>query len=178
MYDVKKYRKENYDFFKEHGICTRCNKEFVEPGKTMCPSCIEKHNKYSKNRYNENIEVNKRMRESNKKRYYMLKESGICTDCGKNKIYKSKSSVRCYECYIKHRRKKIEYNQKHYKHWKEQGLCFKCGGECVDGRTVCADCLKKLQDSAANARKHIQRDFDFKHSIIDYGKLRDNRDKL
>ena len=42
--------KEERDYFKEKGICTRCRKAKAEEGRTMCPDCLAEMRKYNRNR--------------------------------------------------------------------------------------------------------------------------------
>ena len=42
-YTLKK-RREEYQWYKAHGICVECHHERARPGKTMCEACAEKDN--------------------------------------------------------------------------------------------------------------------------------------
>lgn len=101
--------KNNYEYYKSHKICVRCSQEDVERNHTLCLECMMKNReeslKYNRKHRKERQEKN-RIRA--KKRYYNLKEQGICTCCGKRRTRKDK--VLCTYCSARiNYRKRKEY---------------------------------------------------------------------
>ena len=47
----KEEKREWYHFLKEHHICVCCGQRDAFHNKTMCPECLEKHNKRTSERY-------------------------------------------------------------------------------------------------------------------------------
>ena len=68
------HRRELYYWYKEHGICTRCQGEAI-PGKTLCPDCMKKRRQQAKRWRKEHPDAHK-------DRYYRLKSEGKCVQCG------------------------------------------------------------------------------------------------
>ena len=89
--------KNNYEFYKNHKICVRCGQEDAERNHTLCLQCMMKNReeslKYHRKHRKERREKN-RIRA--KKRYYRLKEEGICICCGRRKTKINK--VMCSQC--------------------------------------------------------------------------------
>lgn len=89
--------KNNYEYYKSHNICVRCGQEDAERNHVLCLECMMK-NRESSAKYNRKYK--KERQEKNriraKKRYYDLKEQGICTCCGKRNTKSNK--VMCSQC--------------------------------------------------------------------------------
>lgn len=171
MFDVKQYKKDNYNFYKAHGICTYCTKERAVPGKTLCEDCLEKKRVRERKRYENNPDLKEIHKKNFQKFYYGKKEEGLCVNCGKKKAYNG--SVFCYECMLRSKRVCKEYETNvRKKYCKEIGLCTRCGAERVPGRTVCAECLKKMQECIEINRKNAKKENQtFRKSIDDFWKL-------
>ena len=145
------YAKESRAFFREHGICTKCGKEKVFCGHSVCPECLEKENERKRNRVisdEERIRRNQRKKE----RYYENKSNGLCVNCNRRA---TPGTIYCVDCRIRGRRSNEQWALKsgRKKGYEEAGLCIRCGGERTDGRKLCAACLEKQRDSMAYARQ-------------------------
>lgn len=150
MSKSSEYAAESYKWYKSRGICVQCRKEFAEIGKTMCPLCLEKKNSQRKLGRENNPDVIERDKIAGRERYHRLKNSGICTQCGKKPVYTKNGHklLYCYECWLARKRWNLEHSAARSKHLRECGLCIKCGGERVDGKMVCENCLANLQEHA------------------------------
>ncbi len=106
--------KNNYEYYKSHKICVRCGQEDAERNHTLCLQCMMKSREESL-KYNR---AHKKERQAKnriraKKRYYQLKEQGICTSCGKRVSRNNK--VLCNQCSARiNYRKRQEYLLKVY----------------------------------------------------------------
>lgn len=124
--DRKSYNKERYETLKKLKVCVCCAHEDAEPNNVFCFECSEKNKKYSQKYYEENYEkIRIRQKETAKKRYYNRKEKGICTKCGKRKIYQ-KSTIYCIDCYLKEK-KRYKKSQLNRSERPAYGLCYQCG---------------------------------------------------
>lgn len=66
----------------ENGLCSRCGKNPIEPGKSCCKSCLDKHSKHITYVRKERL------------------ENGICPICGKNPLADNRKM--CKSCLDKH----------------------------------------------------------------------------
>lgn len=124
--DRNSYAKERYKLLKQLKICVCCGHQEAEPGITLCLDCNEKKRKYSLAYQKQNCEeIRIKQSENSKKRYYDRKEKGICTKCGKHKIY-AKSTIYCIDCYLKEKRR-YQKNGIDRSERPAYGLCYQCG---------------------------------------------------
>lgn len=128
--DRKKYQKERYETLKKKGICVKCGFEEAEPNSIYCLDCREKERKRSRKYAKKNKEkMKEKQKEDHKKRYYERKAKGICTKCGKRKVYE-KSTIYCMECYLKDKKRYKSQSRTPGIAMSERpgyGLCYKCG---------------------------------------------------
>ena len=153
---------EYNNWLKEHKICISCrNADAVRGAK--CAVCADK----ALDRRHKAIkamspEEKTKLKEYNKNylrdRYKFRRENGLCTDCGKP-VYRN--HARCYEHFLREKRKDRERQEKKKKHWRELGLCFHCGKETVPGKSLCPTHLKEAQQrmEKANAIRLNKTDF-------------------
>lgn len=99
----------NYEFYKKHHICVRCGQENAERNHILCFRCMIKSREQSLVYNNKHREERKeKSRINSRNRYYRLKESGVCTSCGKRKTEYNK--VMCKHCSAKiNARKRAKY---------------------------------------------------------------------
>lgn len=159
---VKEYR----DWLKEHNICVDCRNADAVRG-TRCTVCADKHlaRRY-KNIAAMTPEQKQKLKEYNKNycknRYKQRRANGLCVDCGKP-AYQNHS--RCYEHYLREKRKETERWKKKKKYWKEIGLCYHCGKTPVPGKTLCPTHLEEARKrmTYANAirlnKKEVRNEF-------------------
>ena len=99
---------EVYKWYKSRGICPRCTKNRAFGKYVLCAKCIEYrtlHRIKVMSNPERAMDLRIKARENRKKRYYELKQKGVCVDCGKKE---AKKGIVCYECWLKRR-----------KHWKK-----------------------------------------------------------
>lgn len=122
------YKKKLYNFMRERGMCPKCNKEEVVPGKFLCARCALNHAGYNVVYYD------------NKKSKHQ------CVKCNKP----TNGHVYCDECLEQRRMKSKALRDNRI----AQGLCPKCGGERSDTtRIYCEKCREKIAiNQAANRR--------------------------
>ena len=130
-------RAEEYQFYKNLGICVRCNKNAAEPNKVMCLECADKDSEYGKKKRNKNANE---LRTKDLNKYYELKSKGICTYCKKKMAMEDKT--KCEKCLAKIRNKRhskkcdIEHSERI-----SYGICYICGKDKVmKGKGVCPKC--------------------------------------
>ncbi len=126
------------------GICVQCGQWNASPGKVRCEVCLAIEAEYAQKRIESGGEdykkqLRKKQRESMKRLREERKKNGLCVECGKPQC--EKSTVRCLEHYIKHKRryqrKKIPRSE-----WTSFGLCYKCGEKAIDGEKLCEKCYE------------------------------------
>lgn len=129
--------KEDYYWYKEHHICTRCHKYKAMQNKTMCSVCLEKDAERSK-KYRARMSEEKREKaylkigECKKIQHDKRLESEICTTCGKRKA--NDGFKTCIECRTKDAQKRAR-NSKEYR--KTSGTCAYCDEPPIPGKRCC-----------------------------------------
>ena len=124
--------KEDYQWFKEHHICTHCRKEQAEAGKTLCLSCLIENRKYKSNK----IYSRERYKELRQQR----KDSGICVNCG---VRPQTHGLLCDKCYTT-RKLRNERNRSTIPRSERIGhdLCYICGSPSIQNKCVCEKCYQ------------------------------------
>lgn len=145
----------DYEWLTSMGLCHKCRKEKVAPGKKYCFDCLYKMREYNAKRYNPEVARNyqKRRREI----YQQKKASGICVRCSNPATHR----LYCYDHYIEERRKsskraEIRRNMRYDRglipeNRKEKGLCLWCGKPTVPGLQCCAEHRRIFSDAGKKA---------------------------
>lgn len=146
----------DYEWLTKMGLCHRCRKEKVAPGKKYCFDCLDKQREENRMRYNP-----KQAREYQARRkeiYQQKKVNGICVRCSK----KATHGLYCYEHAIATRRRSAERAdiRKAYRRErgliprerKEQGLCLWCGEKAVS-RLQCCERHRQIFSEAGKRGK-------------------------
>ena len=141
-------RREEYRYYKEHGICVNCRQEEAAKGRTRCLTCLSKIAEQSRARHSklteeELAEKNRIRREKGKALRDYRKANGLCDICGKP-AYKHYS--KCYEHYIYYKRYEKKRREKKNKGYAELGLCRICGEPPAEGKKYCAEHLKQYRE--------------------------------
>lgn len=147
-------RREEYHYYKEHGICVICHREDAAPGRTSCLNCLsvraeQKRKRESNMTKEEHEEKKRKMREKSQALRDYRKANGLCTLCGKP-VYKNYST--CYEHYLYHKKYSRKRNEAKKKGYAELGLCRICGKPTVEGKKFCAEHLEQYRTKA----RHMQ----------------------
>lgn len=160
---------EDYAWFKSHGICPTCQKYPLIKGKSVCVQCSGAKLEHSVNRWlnlpaDQKQADNERRREYQKRRRQKLKESGICTMCGKSPAKQGRTL--CALCASKHNRHVAAYTRKKRESQGKDGtpramrtslgLCYICGNPVSsENRNFCAECLKVQRQKAQHMRQFV-----------------------
>lgn len=131
--------KQDYDFYKSIGICPQCRKRPAEPNKVLCLECAEMACVHDQNKRKRHLEHVKKL---DLKKYYRLKEQGICTYCKHEKSIPGKT--KCKKCLAKIRYKR-QQNRRDLdrSEWVAHGICYQCGkNQVLPGKGVCSECYK------------------------------------
>lgn len=154
--EQRRYNKERYDTYKQHGICVLCGCEDAAKGRSMCLLCLMKRSEVSQKYNHEKRDkeaFNQYMREYRRKR----KESGLCLQCGRPTV---NGRSYCTEHSNSRSAKKREKRR-------EQGItarvlfgdgyhCTFCGKEPAEaGGKLCPVCLERIRKWSAEQRKKI-----------------------
>lgn len=147
---IKKYKKENRDFFRKNNICTECGKEKVPNSERICPECRSRKNNNRKPLSdNQKLIYGQRFRDRQKSLYQQRSELGICTRCGKRKSLEGRK--KCGICLEKdamqHRKSGLKkINVREFR--KENHLCYFCGSKIdLESGNVCRRCLDNLKEN-------------------------------
>lgn len=131
----------DYEWLTKMGLCHKCRKNTVAPGKKFCFDCLEKIHEENVKRYDPEKakEYQKRRREI----YEQKKEAGICVRCSKPATH----GIYCYECSIKAKRNRRERAEREKIRRHERGLvpeerraaglCLWCGKPAIPGKQCC-----------------------------------------
>ena len=141
-------RREEYRYYKEHGICVDCHQEEAAKGRTRCLTCLsiraeQREKRESKLTEEERAEKNRIKREKGKALRDDRKANGLCDVCGKP-AYKNHS--KCYEHYIYYKRYEKKRREKKNKGYAELGLCRICGEPTVGGKKFCKEHLEQYRE--------------------------------
>ena len=158
--EQRKYKKERYDWLKEHGICVCCGHEPTYKGLTKCIYCRAVQNAATAE-YNRLHPDTPEQRENKRVRSYNLREerkkAGLCPWCGKPV---DSEKIHCGRCLAKMKQYTKARSERDGRIPREigmeLGLCCWCLREPVlQGKKLCKICYEKAVISAENARKHI-----------------------
>ena len=133
--------REEYQWYKEHGICVKCHSEEAEPGRVKCFECADKQ----RLRDSKRVRSSKDRARDARERYEKRKSEGTCLRCEK----KATHGVHCYEHYIYMRRR----NKNRTKGFGEIGLCRICGAEPEPGFKLCPLHRKEYADRMIKQNK-------------------------
>ena len=98
---------EDYRWYRQHRICTRCLKVPADPGHTTCERCLMEQREHAKRKVFEmSMEEYERMLARNRDKYRILKDNGICVACRSERAVPGKT--RCTECAKRHTRVNVE----------------------------------------------------------------------
>ena len=141
-------RREEYRYYKEHGICVDCHQYEAAKGKTRCLYCLSKiaergRARDSKLTEEERAEKNRIRRAKSKALRDYRKANELCDICGKP-VYKHYS--KCYEHYIYYKRYEKKRREKNNKGYAQLGLCRICGEPTVGGKKFCAEHLEQYRE--------------------------------
>lgn len=148
-----------YQWYRQHGICTDCHSENALPRIAYCRCCKAMRIEYNRVSWEKckekRIPIN---REQHKNLYWQRKEAGLCTRCGKNAPETGKA--KCTRCLRKdagvHKKSARGRGVQSRYDWLRQELCWTCGKyPHIQGKKLCQSCYDKSLVSLAEARKHI-----------------------
>lgn len=82
------YDREEYEWYKTHGICVRCRKAKARSGRTTCAACAAQNTKRTLRYFNEltaekRKEYSQRATEKQRERRDARYAAGLCVICGK-----------------------------------------------------------------------------------------------
>ena len=149
----------DYEWLTEMGLCHKCRKEHVVPGKKFCYDCLDKIREDNAKRYDREKakEYQKRRREI----YREKKKNGICIRCSKPAPH----GMYCYECSIKTRRRNKERSrirklEQHERALipdkrKENGLCRWCGKQAIEGLQCCEEHQKIFSEAGEKRTRQM-----------------------
>ena len=119
---------ERYKYFKEKGICPRCEQRPIQEGLARCTICAK-----------EGRGTNKVKNERQRKEYRHLKAWGLCVRCKKEA---RPGRTRCEEC-AEHAKKLQRMKPiTMYQRRRKKGLCG-CGREPRKGMATCWTCADR-----------------------------------
>ncbi len=97
----------SYKWYKAHHICVKCGHENAVRNHTQCLECMMKSRESARAYNKKNKEkLKEKNRICHSRRYYKLKELGLCTSCGKRKTKNNKTY--CDYCSARKNRKTRE----------------------------------------------------------------------
>lgn len=146
--------KERRELLKASGLCPRCGRKIYDKNYITCEICRAKASRRDWADVSEDKKA--KYSETRKAKYNALIDSGTCVDCKKKPA--AGGLVRCNICNSKAKRVSNKYfSRTAKKGFRELGLCIICGEPTVEGKSYCSKHLKEKRDSAAEARKNINR---------------------
>ncbi len=155
--------KKRYLLLKEQELCVVCGKKEALDSLVRCKKC-----KQFEKRYSQSEERKRTNKDNSKKRYSLLKEQGLCIDCGKKK---ATDSVYCNDCgksrksysqSEKGKRISRSGSKRFYLSLKQQGLCVICRKKTVDS-VRCDECNKQYYQS--DKRRAVSKNNNYKRFL-------------
>ena len=143
----KRYQQQTAERLAQ-GLCPKCGKEELPPGRGLCESCGGKRRKAERARYmkakasgklygGKDPNLCRRIaRERSKQRFHARLDVGLCTRCGHRPLVEGGTT--CEVC--SDARRAAEREQ--YGARRAEGLCGRCGGPTHDGGSRCGTCAK------------------------------------
>lgn len=129
------------EWISEMGLCHKCRKERVAPGRKHCFDCLERMREDSAARYDS--EAAKAYQSRRREIYQQKKVAGICVRCSRPASH----GMYCYECSIKVKRHNMAtaIRRKNIRHdnglipekRKAEGKCLWCGESVIPGLQCC-----------------------------------------
>lgn len=140
----REYAKENFLWYKEHGICPICGKVKLRGDEKHCPECLAKKAKATaKSRgvvgSQKRAEYNARHRDLSRQKLQGLRDGGICYYCRKRKADDGMKTCSICRAKIRERKRiKTGYYAKPLKGKRsDYGLCTFCNEPPKPGYRVC-----------------------------------------
>lgn len=164
---------KEYQWYRQHGICTDCHSENALPGIAYCRCCKAMRIEYNRASWEKckekRIPIN---RQQHKNLYWKRKEAGFCTRCGKNAPETGKA--KCTVCLRKdaevHMRTAHQNGVVSREQWVADKICFTCGKHpALPGKKLCQSCYSKTLLTIANARKCVKNGWRFENFV--FGKI-------
>ncbi len=151
--------RENRAYYTSRGICGKCGKRPVEPGRLKCFECLQKdveaHKRMmSRKTEEERKNIAEKKKESKRRLTAFRQKNGLCTQCGRPTVQGKRL---CIDHLVKKRREKDKrYNNDIPREMRPSlGLCWRCGkAPIVEGKSLCADCLSSISEWAKNQSKN------------------------
>ena len=140
------------------GICARCGREPVAPGRSSCDPCLEKRRASDRAKYaagkaaglqygGANMEAKRRAgRAKSRRRQKERIEAGLCIRCGRRPP--AESGTTCTPC----REKRQQAEKRQYAERRAAGCCTRCGGVVHDGLSRCRPCAI-IDDASHNPER-------------------------
>ncbi len=149
------------------GLCPKCGKHRLVPGRRLCDPCGGKRRKAERARYaagkaagklygGKDPKLCRRIaREKSKERFHARRDNGLCTRCGHRPLVEG--STTCEVCGDERR----AADREQYTARRAEGLCGRCGGP-ADGGSRCGQCAefetgRHQQKNAASRRRYARR---------------------
>lgn len=150
------------------GLCPKCGKEELAPGRRLCDPCGAKRRKAERARYAAGKAAGKLYggkdpnlcrriaRKKSKERFHTRRDSGLCTRCGHRPLVAG--STTCEPCSdVRRAADREQYDKR-----RSDGLCGRCGGTTHDGGSRCGSCAmfeagRHEQKNAAGRKRYARR---------------------
>lgn len=146
----------DYEWLTKMGLCHKCRREKMAPGKKFCFDCLDKIREENAIRYDS--EAAKSYQARRREIYNEKKASGICARCSKRATH----GLYCYEHSIEAKRRskcraerrKIERNDRGLvpELRAKEGLCLWCGKPAEPGISACAEHRKIFSEAGKKAK--------------------------
>ena len=156
---------ENYNYYKEHGICPQCGIREDAPGRVRCEICLAR-NAEAKSKERERETPEQRAIRLSKMKVYRDKirrdnrSNGKCVWCGKK--LSSYSICFCPDCRVKNQKNNNQIKSSITRSERPSyGICYRCGKNPVmNGKKLCRECYEQSMESlkiAQNSEKTLER---------------------
>ena len=144
------------------GLCTRCGKAPIVPGRASCEPCLEKRRASDRARYaagkaagqlygGANVETKRRSaRAQSRKRQKARCDASLCIRCGQHSPVEGGTT--CAPC----RGKRQAAERQQYAERRDAGLCTRCGGPVFGGLSRCGPCAAIDGASRSPERKNAR----------------------
>ncbi len=165
--DRERYRRLTKERIAQ-GLCPKCGRESLPPGRSLCHACGEKKRKAERARYargkaegrlygGRDPQDRRRIgRERSRKRLRTYRDAGLCTRCGRHAPVQGGTT--CQSC----RDARQASERELYAARRAEGMCGRCGRHILDHASRCGPCAalevgRHPRKNAASRRRYAHR---------------------
>lgn len=148
------YKRDEYRWYSEHGICVYCHQADAVTGMKACPDCLYKRNMRKIEKSSD--EQRKKDAEKHQQRRARHKAQGLCTECNNPAL---EGQTRCKKCTMLHRM------------YDRQTRVY-----CVPDMITC--CLKLCNEPVMQGKRYCEKHYKEKCAVMMKNRCKSNTNHI